>query len=76
MTKGNQRQPLIGAIDAGTNSVKFALFHSQHIKEVTECTAEVTPIVPEEGWFEEDPMEIIGAVYNCIRAVIDERGTG
>lgn len=63
------KQPLIGVIDAGTRTVKFCVFYSMHTKEVAEHAVDITPITPDEGWFEEDPIEILDAVRTCITKV-------
>lgn len=64
------KEALIGVIDAGTRTVKFCVFRSQHTKEIAEHAVDITPHTPQEGWFEEDPLEILEAVQQCIRSVL------
>lgn len=61
------KEQLIGVIDAGTRTVKFCVFRSQHTKEIAEYAVDITPHTPQEGWFEEDPLEILEAVRKCIK---------
>lgn len=65
----SQKEPLIGVIDAGTRTVKFCVFRSLHTKEVAEHAVDIAAQIPQEGWMEEDPMEILGAVKECINKV-------
>lgn len=64
-----KKEPLIGVVDAGTRTVKFCVFRSLHTKEVAEHAVDIEPHVPQEGWMEEDPMEILQAVKVCIDSV-------
>lgn len=70
----NEDTPLIGVIDAGTRTVKFCVFRSLHTKELEEYAIDIAPHTPEEGWFEEDPLEILNAVKTCINKVIGKIG--
>lgn len=61
------KEPLIGVIDAGTRTVKFCVFRSLHTKEIAEYAVDIAPHTPQEGWMEEDPIEILNAVKTCIQ---------
>lgn len=74
MAKESTKEPLIGVIDAGTRTVKFCVFRSQHTKEVAEHAVDITPHTPQEGWFEEDPLEILAAVQKCVKNVLSTVG--
>lgn len=65
---------LIGVIDAGTRTIKFCVFRSEHTKEIVEHTINIATHTPEEGWSEQDPKEILNAVKTCMQAVVDELG--
>ena len=70
--------PLIGVIDAGTKTVQFCVFRSQHAQEIAGDAIDVTQQTPQEGWFEEDPTEILQAVKTCMKNVVnklDEKST-
>lgn len=71
MPVGSMEEPLIGVIDAGTRTVKFCVFRSQHTKELAEYAVDIAPHTPQEGWFEEDPIEILEAVRKCIKNVLN-----
>lgn len=67
--------PLIGVIDAGTRTVKFSVFRSQHIEEIAEHAIDIVPITPQEGWFEEKPKEILDAVKISMKKAVEKLGT-
>lgn len=65
---------LIGVIDAGTRTIKFCVFRSEHIKELAEHTIRIATNTPEEGWSEQNPKEILNAVKTCMEKVVEELG--
>lgn len=75
MEKGESAEPLIGVIDAGTRTVKFCVFRSQHTKEIAEHTIDITTNTPKEGWSEQDPKVILSAVKTCMENVVKELGS-
>ncbi|XP_018579603.1 glycerol kinase [Anoplophora glabripennis] len=75
MEKGESAMPLIGVIDAGTRTVKFCVFRSQHTKEIIEHTIDITTYTPKEGWSEQDPKEILSAVRTCMENVVKNLGS-
>ncbi|XP_023024251.2 glycerol kinase 3 [Leptinotarsa decemlineata] len=66
--------PLIGVVDAGTRTVKFCVFRSEHIKEICKHTIDITTYTPQEGWSEQDPKKILIAVEKCMEAVVNKLG--
>ncbi|XP_056631331.1 glycerol kinase [Diorhabda sublineata] len=64
--------PLVGAIDEGTSSARFILFKAGTAEVVASHQQELSQIHPQEGWVEQDPMEIIRIVENCIENTIDK----
>ncbi|CAH0545816.1 unnamed protein product [Brassicogethes aeneus] len=71
---GDEDRPLIGVIDAGTRTVKFCVFASQQTKEIAEHAIDVEIVTPKEGWSEQDPLEILRAIKECIEKVLLELG--
>lgn len=69
-----REESLIGVIDAGTRTIKFCVFRSEHTKEIAEHTINIATHTPEEGWSEQDPKEILNAVKTCMKNVVDELG--
>lgn len=67
-------EPLIGVVDAGTRTIKFCVFRSQHTKELVEHRINVATHTPEEGWSEQDPKEILKAVLKCMKNVVEQLG--
>lgn len=67
-------EQLIGVIDAGTRTIKFCVFRSEHTKEIAEHTINIATQTPEEGWSEQDPLEILNAVKTCMQRVVDDLG--
>ncbi|XP_065162340.1 glycerol kinase 3-like [Atheta coriaria] len=66
---GDRKEPLIGVIDAGTRTIKFCVFKAKHTKELFEHAVDINPIIPQEGWHEQDPIEILNAIKTCISEV-------
>ncbi|KAI6649283.1 hypothetical protein LOD99_11650 [Oopsacas minuta] len=65
---------LIGAIDQGTSSSKFLLFDPTDGRVVASHQIDLHHKCPHEGWFEQDPGDIIGSVQNCIIEVLGKEG--
>ncbi|CAG9855577.1 unnamed protein product [Phyllotreta striolata] len=66
--------PLIGAIDEGTSSTRFLVFASKTAEVLTYHQIPIESIVPQEGWFEQDPKEILNAVIETIKVTCDNLG--
>ncbi|XP_055500510.1 glycerol kinase [Leucoraja erinacea] len=63
---------LVGAIDQGTSSTRFLLFNPKTAKVVAEHQVEITQHLPDAGWVEEDPKEILHSVFECIEKTCDK----
>ncbi|KAJ8931559.1 hypothetical protein NQ314_015506 [Rhamnusium bicolor] len=63
--------PLIGSIDEGTSSTRFLVFASKTAEVLTYHQVEVPHIIPQEGWFEQDPMIILKSVIETIDVTCD-----
>lgn len=63
--------PLIGSIDEGTSSTRFLVFASKTAEVLTYHQVDVPHIIPKEGWFEQDPLQILAAVVETIDVTCD-----
>ncbi|XP_023227686.1 glycerol kinase-like [Centruroides sculpturatus] len=67
----NNYGPLVGAIDQGTGSTRFFVFASKSAQIITYHQVELRQLLPEEGWVEQDPLEILSSVNICIEKAFD-----
>ncbi|KAI1286055.1 Glycerol kinase 3 [Halotydeus destructor] len=66
--------PLIGAIDQGTSSTRFLVFAASTGEVITYHQVEVGKVYPNEGWVEQDPLEIFETVLRTM-AEVDKKLT-
>lgn len=71
MTEFGRFGPLIGAIDEGTSNVKFMVFAAKTSEVLTYHQISLKRFSPQEGWVEQDPLEILNAVNECIEVTVD-----
>lgn len=64
--------PLIGSIDEGTSSARFVLFKAETAEVVCFHQRELSQIMPREGWVEQDPMDILQVVEECIEKTVEK----
>jgi glycerol kinase len=62
--------PLIGAIDQGTSSSRFMVFTSSG-NLVTFHQVPVVTTNPHQGWAEQDPVQLLASVVECIDATVE-----
>ncbi|XP_026288609.1 glycerol kinase [Frankliniella occidentalis] len=62
--------PLIGALEEGTRTCRFALYEASTLREVAVHCVEVESLRPEEGWVEQDPVAILRAARECMAAAV------
>ncbi|XP_043668934.1 glycerol kinase-like isoform X1 [Vespula pensylvanica] len=62
--------PLVGAIDEGTSSARFLVFAAETAEILTYHQIPIITFYPKEGWVEQDPMEILNAVKECLRQTV------
>lgn len=63
---------LIGSIDEGTSSARFVLFKAGTAEIVCYHQLELRQITPNEGWVEQDAMEILRVVDECIEKTVEK----
>ncbi|CAK9822983.1 Glycerol kinase 3 [Anthophora retusa] len=62
--------PLVGAIDEGTSSARFLVFAADTAEVLTYHQVSISQSCPKEGWVEQDPMEILRAVRECLHQTV------
>lgn len=63
---------LVGSIDEGTTSARFVLFKAGTAEVVCFHQKEIQTFTPSEGWVEQDPIEILDAVNECIEKTVEK----
>ncbi|XP_041977169.1 glycerol kinase-like [Aricia agestis] len=63
--------PLIGAIDEGTSNVKFLVFAANTSEVLTYHQLPLKRFSPQDGWVEQDALEILHSVVECIEVTVD-----
>lgn len=63
---------LVGSIDEGTSSARFALFKAGTAEIVCYHQSELSHVTPNEGWVEQDPVKILHIVKECIEKTIEK----
>lgn len=66
MTTAKGFGPLVGSIDEGTSSARFLVFSPLTARIVASHQIPITQQFPAEGWVEQDPMEIMSVVRECV----------
>lgn len=64
--------PLVGSIDEGTSSARFMLFKAGTSTVVASHQEPLGLKCPQEGWVEQDPLEILAVVQTCIERCIEK----
>ncbi|NXU66207.1 GLPK kinase, partial [Horornis vulcanius] len=64
--------PLVGAIDQGTSSTRFLVFNAETAELLSHHQVEIKQEFPREGWVEQDPMEILNSVYECVERTCEK----
>ena len=64
--------PLVGAVDGGTSSARCIRFKAGSADVVASHQKELSTSFPQEGWVEQDPLEILEIVKTCIETTIDK----
>lgn len=64
--------PLVGAIDEGTSSVRFIVFSPRNSEVIALHQIPLKRIYPKSGWVEQNPSEIMNAIYSCINGALEK----
>ncbi|XP_022125975.2 glycerol kinase isoform X2 [Pieris rapae] len=63
---------LVGAIDDGTKTVRFVIYEAEQSEELVAHQLDKTELQPQEGWYEQDPLEILHHIRECAENAIDQ----
>ncbi|CAH2243737.1 jg7113 [Pararge aegeria aegeria] len=66
------KRSLIGVIDDGTKTVRFVIYEAERSEELAAYQLDKTEAQPQEGWYEQDPKEIIHHVKACADNAIEQ----
>lgn len=72
MEGSKQFGSLIAAIDEGTSSARCLIFKAETAEVVASYQKTLDQKFPQEGWVEQDPMEILKVVQECIKGSVEE----
>lgn len=63
---------LVGSIDEGTSSARFVLFKAGTAEIVCYHQKELQNFTPNEGWVEQNAMDILNVVNECIEKTVEK----
>lgn len=72
MTDFAELGPLVGSIDEGTSSARFMIFKAGTTTVVASHQEPLALKCPQEGWVEQDPLEILTVVETCIKCTVEK----
>ncbi|XP_028168088.1 glycerol kinase isoform X3 [Ostrinia furnacalis] len=70
--RDDTKRPLIGVIDDGTKTVRFVVYEAERADELTSYQLDKTEVQPQEGWSEQDPIEILHHIKECAEKTIEQ----
>ncbi|XP_026324497.1 glycerol kinase isoform X2 [Hyposmocoma kahamanoa] len=70
--KDGIKRSLVGVIDDGTKTVRFVIFEAESSEELVAYQLDKTEIQPQEGWYEQDPKEIMQNINKCAENALEE----
>ncbi|CAH0403748.1 unnamed protein product [Chilo suppressalis] len=70
--KDGAKRPLIGVIDDGTKTVRFVIYEAERSEELAAYQLDKTEVQPQEGWWEQDPHEILHHIRMCAEQAIGQ----
>ncbi|XP_062137044.1 glycerol kinase isoform X2 [Drosophila sulfurigaster albostrigata] len=63
---------LVGVIDEGTKTITFSVYTTPDFKEIASHSVELSIITPQDGWYEQDPMEMMNSINHCAKESLKE----
>ncbi|XP_052743183.1 glycerol kinase isoform X2 [Bicyclus anynana] len=66
------KRSLVGVIDDGTKTVRFVIYEAERSEELASYQLDKTEAQPQEGWYEQDPREILHHIKTCAENAVDQ----
>lgn len=66
------KKSLVSVIDDGTKTVRFVIYEAERSEELVSYQQDKTEVQPQEGWYEQDPLEIMHHIKLCAENAIDQ----
>ncbi|XP_077288064.1 glycerol kinase 3-like [Arctopsyche grandis] len=63
--------PLVAAVEQPTHAARFTVFAANTSEMLTYHQIPVNTLYPKDGWVEQNPMEILNCVLECIEITLD-----
>lgn len=63
---------LVGVIDEGTKTIGFSIYTTPDFKEIAAHRVELSVISPQDGWYEQDPLEMMASINKCAEEAIKQ----
>lgn len=63
---------LVGVIDEGTKTIGFSIYTTPDFKEIAAHSVELSVITPQDGWYEQDPLEMMSSINKCAEEAIKQ----
>ncbi|KAJ6667586.1 hypothetical protein lerEdw1_016707 [Lerista edwardsae] len=72
VAQAGSMDPLVGSIDQGTSSTRFLVFNAKTSELLSLHQVEIKQNFPKEGWVEQDAIEILQSVYECMEKTCEK----
>ncbi|XP_072933859.1 glycerol kinase 3-like isoform X2 [Epargyreus clarus] len=70
--RDSSKKSLVGVIDDGTKTVRFVIFEAERSEELASYQLDKTVVQPQEGWYEQDPLEILHHIRECAEKTFEQ----
>ncbi|GBP75324.1 Glycerol kinase 3 [Eumeta japonica] len=71
-SKDGIKRPLVAVIDDGTKTVRFVIYEAERSEELVAHQLDKTIVEPQEGWYEQDPIEILHHINTCAEKALED----
>ncbi|XP_032524346.1 glycerol kinase isoform X2 [Danaus plexippus] len=63
--KDGEKKSLVGVIDDGSRTLRFVLYEAERSEELASHQLDKIEVQPQEGWYEQNPCEILEHIKVC-----------